>query len=450
MEHSGICAAILFVSVAGWANSAEQSIQPIARGPALVRPSAEVPPVSLNITELVLVDDDCTTITKEISQKLRTLLTSKNFSELDKMAAGFRTSKAQTANGSWHLGIFYSEMAQCNAPVAEADRKARIELLGEWVRARPDSITARVALADIYISYAWDARGDDYADTVTDAGWRLFKLRLQQAQDILTQARKLQAKCPAWWNRMQVVARGLEWDSVAYDRLFREAVAFEPDYSRFYKEKAEFLLPRWYGREGDWQKFAAEAANKLDGEAGDILYARIGWYMHERRIYKGFIRDSGYSWDRMRKGLEAICKRYPRSLTPVSELAYLAYQIADRRSAQALYERLGKNVDTGIWGDDRPRFLRARAWAFGAENPMSASVQGELAPPPVPGLVLKGISGPPDRRFCIINDRTFGNGETSTIKVGQKSVSIKCLQIKERSAIILVDENPRPWELTGR
>ena len=163
---------------------------------------------------------------------------------------------------------------------------------------------------------------------------------------------------------MQFIALGQEWPLNSYETLFKEAVAFEPTYTFYYNNKVVFLLPRWYGKEGDWQRFASESADKLGGETGDVLYARIGWRVHERGVYDGFLKDSGYSWPRIKKGLEAIVKSYPDSISAATELAYLSWQRQDKVSAKAMFNNIGMRMDTGIWGDDKERFMRARSWAL--------------------------------------------------------------------------------------
>jgi hypothetical protein len=66
----------------------------------------------------------------------------------------------------------------------------------------------------------------------------------------------------------------------------------------------------------------------------------------------------------LKKGLEALVKQRPDSLEAASELAYLAYQKEDRACAKPLFERIGFKVDLAVWGNDKPRFMRARNWAL--------------------------------------------------------------------------------------
>jgi hypothetical protein len=51
-------------------------------------------------------------------------------------------------------------------------------------------------------------------------------------------------------------------------------------------------------------------------------------------------------------------------------------------------------------------------------------------------LVLKGISGPPNRRLALINTRTMSQGETWEIKLNGKMVRVKCEEIRNRSVIV--------------
>jgi hypothetical protein len=143
--------------------------------------------------------------------------------------------------------------------------------------ANPQSTTAPIALADSYIAYAWDARGDGTADTVSDSGWKLFAEHMAKAKTILVDASaSAKAKnCPEWYAAMLGVAQGQSWDLDQTTALFEQAVASEPAYQYYYRAYANILLPQWSGEEGDAARFAEESANRIGGEAGDALYFLI-------------------------------------------------------------------------------------------------------------------------------------------------------------------------------
>ena len=54
----------------------------------------------------------------------------------------------------------------------------------------------------------------------------------------------------------------------------------------------------------------------------------------------------------------------------------------------------------------------------------------------VSSLILKGISGPPDRRLAIINNHTFGVGDEANLVTPQGPIHIRCLEIKASSVVI--------------
>lgn len=54
----------------------------------------------------------------------------------------------------------------------------------------------------------------------------------------------------------------------------------------------------------------------------------------------------------------------------------------------------------------------------------------------VTALVLKGISGPPDRRLAIINNRTLGIGDEQDLVTPQGRIHIRCVEIKDSSVVI--------------
>jgi hypothetical protein len=70
---------------------------------------------------------------------------------------------------------------------------------------------------------------------------------------------------------MQILAKGQSWERSRYEKNFEAAIAFEPTYHYFYSEKAQYLLPRWSGEEGEWERFAEETSKRLGGKLGSII-----------------------------------------------------------------------------------------------------------------------------------------------------------------------------------
>lgn len=88
---------------------------------------------------------------------------------------------------------------------------------------------------------------------------------------------------------------------------------------------------------------------------------------------------------------------------------------------------------------------RQRVAAFKPHVP----AKSELPEPAwVKQLKLSGLSGPADRRLAVINNQTFGAGDVNVLKVAGQSVTVKCLEIREKSVRMQIEGLDKPVELT--
>ena len=289
------------------------------------------------------------------------LLKEEKFDDLDCIADSVRSSKVRFSGGAWKIHRVYSGLTepQPGMHATAEDWKDHVDRLERWVAAKPRSITARVALAKSYAGYAWDARGSDYADTVSESGWQLFRLRLAKAKSILDEASALKAKCPEWYVAMQQVALGQGWETDQAAELLQRATSFEPGYYYYYRMQANYLLPRWNGSKGDSPRFAQESADRLGGQQGDELYFFIGGQIVCSCNEPEF---NGLSWPRLQKGFEAVEKEFGPSMANVNLLALMAVKAGQVVPAAAAFKRIGTNWDKDTWRTEE-YFTRSKNWA---------------------------------------------------------------------------------------
>lgn len=241
-----------------------------------------------------------------ILTQTESLLMASNYDELERIADDYRNSKATFANGEWKLSVFYDDLSYYLYQTPEENWVNRLNKLKEWVAAKPDSITARVALAECLDGYAFHGRGAAYANEVQEDQWRRFKERLDEAQGVLDQAKSMQQKCPGWWAAYLRLAVGLEWDRDQYNEFLASAIAYEPTYNVYYYRAAWYLLPWWFGEEGDWENFAKSAADHVGGNDGDILYTRIVWFLDCRTPRNVVTQNPRIQWKRVDNGIKLI------------------------------------------------------------------------------------------------------------------------------------------------
>jgi hypothetical protein len=312
----------------------------------------------------VVVEDQRVTTSERIKAEVVGLLKQRNYQALDAMAARLQRDNVTFSNGDWVICFFYEGASGLPDGSSEADWEERIQALRSWWEADAESMPARVALACGLYNNAWKARGNGFANTVTQDGWRHFEERLAEARRILIAAERLGPDSPVYYSTLLRIAFVDGTSRTEWEELYERSVTAFPGYTRFYLAKANFLLPRWFGAPGEWEAFAAASANRLGGEAGDMLYAQIIWSMHEKRIFGNAFSESAAEWPRTRRGLEALCRRYPESVSVLSEYCYLAgFGGEGRPLTRLLLQRLGNRVDLSVW-KTMDRYLSDRAWTL--------------------------------------------------------------------------------------
>jgi hypothetical protein len=84
-----------------------------------------------------------------------------------------------------------------------------------------------------------------------------------------------------------------------------------------------------------------------------------------------------------------------------------------------------------------------------AEFSPHQTATGEL---PVPAWVkqikLSGLSGPTNHRLAIINNETFSAGEDNDLKLTGKMVNVKCVEIRDKSALVKIQGIDQLCELS--
>ncbi len=161
----------------------------------------------LNAIALLLAEKDETAF----STRVRTQMEQENFLVLDSVAAAERAGRTRFAGGGWKLYAFYSavETPKVKPPATEAEWADTLDRLKRWAAQRPESVTAKVALGYGYLNYAWQARGNGDASSVTAEGGRLMQERLKLAETELG----IDAKCPEWYYVMLQIGRLKGWEA---------------------------------------------------------------------------------------------------------------------------------------------------------------------------------------------------------------------------------------------
>ncbi len=278
--------------------------------------------------------------------EIRALFIQKNYAGIDQEAGKDRVNKLRLPGGFWKLRALYGVF---EAPIEgqgyNADWEKMIAQIKSWIKERPESVTARVALASAWKSYAWKARGDGYSGSVSESGWEKFRERLDLASQALAEAAKLNERCPHWYVVALWVGLGQGWDRDAFEKVFQAGVTFEPAYYYLYGAKTGYLLPRWHGKEGEWERFADESTQGPEGD--EIFFA----------IYSNVLDLTGMEFmsthqqavPRLLTAFRKMEKQYGPSIVRTNEAALFASFGNDVATTVELFNRIGNTFDPEVW-----------------------------------------------------------------------------------------------------
>lgn len=281
--------------------------------------------------------------------EIRDLVQKGEYEQLESRADAYRASKARFTNSNLKLRVFYSTFLDFPVDRDDTQWMQFIQSIENWIRKKPESVTARVALAQAYRRYAWKARGGGWSTTVTPEGYRLMQQRLAVAGQLLNEAKLLPQKCPGWYGAALSLALGTEMTRKEYDRLFADAVSSVPDYDAIYDYTAYYLLPRWYGQPGEWESFAGTMMQRSDIPDAKEIFAKSALYLNGMGFFDSEFSSSRKSSVLLKESFLALQKHYPRSLEINSVFCLASVKMYDYRQIREQLKLIGGRFDPFCW-----------------------------------------------------------------------------------------------------
>ena len=361
--------------------------------------------------------------------RVRTQMVQENFKVLDDVAAAERAGKTRFPGGGWKLYVFYSavESPKGKPPATEAEWADTLDRLKHWSVQHPASVTAQVALGYAYLNYAWQARGDGDAASVTPEGGRLMRERLKLAEMELLGA---EAKCPEWYYVMLQLGRAKGWEIEDLTAMLQKAIAFEPEFYYSYQEVARSLMPKWRGKEGDVEKFVDESANKAGGKAGDVLYWQITQSIIGNRELGNIMQH--LSWSRAMVGYQALVAQYGVTSVGQNQLAQMAARFGDYMVTDETMAQIGDRWDPGTWGT-KEYFDKVKTWARDSAVPFRKIIEAYKA-------VNANVATPEGRKYDGVIAQEFSNRYLRAVKdcstgASGPSPTLLILQVGKNGAV---------------
>jgi hypothetical protein len=292
------------------------------------------------------------------------LLSHHDFDGVEHAADIARSNKSRFPGGPWKLYVFYDTISKPvgGRQAGDADWNAHLALLQQWVSRKPQSGTAHIALAQAYLHYGSKARGNGSAGTVTDEGGQSYGGRSQMAFSNLKEAATLPGRCPYWYEAMMQVAIAQGWSKSRTKELVDESISYEPDFYHVYREYANYLQPKWYGKEGEAEAFGNAISQRIGGDEGSFVYFEIATVLNCTPCGNSENIDN-LSWPKIKEGYVALERLYGTSPLKRNRFAFLTVKFRDKAAAREVFLQIGDNWDQDVWAN-RETFEAAKVWAI--------------------------------------------------------------------------------------
>jgi hypothetical protein len=232
------------------------------------------------------------------------------------------------------------------------DWQTELDKIAQWRKELPDAYGPDLVEAILWRAWAWQARGEGSAATVTPEGWELFTAKISRANEVLEHSKNRASRSPLWYQLRLGIARDAGWDHERYRALLDEATQQFPWYLPLYFSAANYLSPKWGGSYAAVDALARRTTRVPLG-ADYSLYARVYWHLTtDEPIEFELFRDSPASWSLMKAGFEALMKRFPKSKWNLNLYAYLACTANDGSTYGVLRARIGQDVIPNAWASN--------------------------------------------------------------------------------------------------
>jgi rhomboid protease GluP len=225
----------------------------------------------------------------------------------------------------------------------------------DWRRSVKDPIGAEIAEVLLFRSWAWSARGNGFANSVSRQTWEIFGTRLEMAAAGLREIRPRAATNPYWYQLALQIGGDQQVNNEELDKLFEEGAQKFPDYLGIYTARMRRFMPRWGGTVDELDAFIQAAADARRGVLdADERYAQLyAAYSAMESDEINIFAVGNADWQRIQDGFTRLRQRYPHSDFILNQYTKLACVAGDAERYRALRPYAGARTSSLAWSTKR-------------------------------------------------------------------------------------------------
>ncbi len=278
------------------------------------------------------------------------MLQNKRYDALEKHLLSLLRGKNREKDGVSSLSQAYEKL--CGVQGGELALGARIIQFKSWLTQHDSSHFANACLGFVFIDFAWHARGDGVADTITEVAGRRFKINLLSSKHHLEKAYSLDPSDPNVPAELITVAIGLGLGREEMEKQFQRAILADPTDHRAYFKKLMYLMPKWFGSKEEMFSFARESVRKAPPKTRiPMVLPAAHWEMYSRSGEDASYFRNPNIWKEMKEVYQTVTRSFPEAKTTDNWFARTAYLAGDYDTAREELKKIGNHWDKGVWGD---------------------------------------------------------------------------------------------------
>jgi hypothetical protein len=201
--------------------------------------------------------------------------------ELDVIAYDYGASRVRISGGYWALAELYEQLTPfagsgsdcgCGPDISRVTFDHKRKALETWLERKPHSLTARIALANLWQTRAWQLRGFGSAKDTPEAAWRGFREAMVRAEETLAPVDET-ADPMVYFLEMEMAVVSDD-PRERLQSIYVQATKAFPTFPAYAPQYYYYMLERWFGEPGEAAAFAASLPAK-PGDEGKIDYVSV-------------------------------------------------------------------------------------------------------------------------------------------------------------------------------
>jgi hypothetical protein len=258
----------------------------------------------------------------------------------------------------------------------------------DWRRRVKNSTMADLAEAMSFSEWAYSARGNGYANSVSSQNMAVYLYRTEMAAAALDDVAGRASNNPLWYTLSLEVGLDQSKDREKLRAVFDQGMAKAPQYRPLYRRMMRILMPRWGGTYDDVDEFINQIYSQSASARGYERYAELySTYARMEGDELDLFSGTHAFWSGMRNGYLGLVRRYPTSDAVLNSFANFSCRANDKDDYNRLRGAVGKRFSSTEWSGKYSIESCDKLLAAPGAYPDS------LAQEALPGEVVRSLGG---------------------------------------------------------